>query len=233
MNFDRFVACVREKNALMTFAYSTTTLSFRGMMQIEQEAALLDAGAPATVRKANAEKRSSILALAKVPAAPSIPAFVDLLADVNLGLYAAATTALAAQGEGAVEPVLKRLEAEAISEKPDARTLETVGSALVAMNAREQAPRLEALVVRVPAGKHADAVKRSLMSVIGSLRNPQSEGFLLKALTDANLQEAAFAALAHFGSPTGIARVKAALENAKENGNKDLAEKLNHALQEK
>ncbi len=279
VNFDRFVACVREKNALMTFAYSTTTLSFRGMMRIEQEAALLDAGAPATVRKVNPEKlaslltaadvavrfhaarrlietpvasaatpllarardpneewvvrRSSILALAKVPAAPSIPALVDLLADVNLGLYAAATTALAAQGEGAVEPVLKRLEAEAVSEKPDARTLETVGSALVAMNAREQGPRLEALVLKVPAGKNADVVKRSLMSVIGSLRNPQSEGFLLKALTDANLQEAAFAALAHFGSPTGIARVKAALENAKENGNKDLAEKLNRALQEK
>ncbi len=152
---------------------------------------------------------------------------------MNLGLYAAATTALAAQGEGAVEPVLKRLETEAVSEKTDVRTLETVGSALVAMNAREQAARLEALVLKVPAGKNADAVKRSLMSVIGSLRNPKSEGFLLRALTDANLQEAAFTALARLGSPTGIARVKAALENAKENGNEDLADKLNRALQEK
>jgi len=279
VNFDRFVACVRGKNALMTYAYSATTPHFRGMMRIQQEAALLDAGAPATVRTAKPEKLASlltaadvavrfhaarrlietpiasaatplsarvqdpneewvvrhnaILALAKVPAAPAIPTLVDLLADMKLGLYAAATTALAGQGEVAAEPILKRLETETISEKADPRTVETIGSALVAMNARDQAARLEGLMAKVPAGKNAEAVKRSLVSVIRKLRNPRSEEFLLKALGDANLQEAAFTALARLGSQTGIARLKAALENAKENGNKDLADKLNHALHEK
>lgn len=279
VNFDRFVACVRGKNALMTYAFSPTAPSFLGMMRIEQEAALLDAGVPATVRKAKPDKlasllsstdvtvrfhaarrlketpvtsavrpllarvkdqneewvvrRSSILALAKVPAISAIPVLVDLLADVKLGLYAAATTALVAQGEGAIKPVLKRLETEAISGKPDPRAIETIGAALVTMNACEQAARLEALIVKVPAGKNADAVKRSLVSVIGRLRNPKSEGFLVTALADAVLKEVAATALARLGSPTGIARVEAALENAKENGNKDIADKLNRALQQK
>ena len=279
VNFDRFVTCVRSNNALMTYPFTATTPQFRAMMQIEQEAALLNAGVPATVRKAKPDKlaslvssadvavrfhaarrlmempvasaakrllarvedpneewvvrRSSILALAKVPTVSAIPALVDLLADVKLGLYAAATTALAGQGATAVEPVLKRLETEVLSGKPDPRAIETIGAALVTMNACEQAARLEALVVKVPAGKNADAVKRSLVSVIGRLRNPKSEGFLVTALADAVLEEVAATALARLGSPTGIARVEAALENAKENGNKDIADKLNRALQQK
>jgi hypothetical protein len=279
VNFDRFVACVRSKNVLMTYPISTDTPQLQGLLHINREAKLLEAGVPAVVQKCKPEqlarlltapdvavrfhaarrlietpvasavtallaraqdqneewtvRRSSILALAKVPAAPAIPVLLDLLADHQLGLYAAAITTVAGQGGAAVEPVMQRIEMEAISENPDPVTLETIGSALVAMNAGEQAAPLEALVARVPNGKNAVAVRRSLVSVIGKLRNPQSEGFLLGELTDTKLQAAAAGALARLGSQTGIAQVKALLEEAKKNGDGNLAEKLKHALQAK
>src|SRR5207249_1400106 len=128
---------------------------------------------------------------------------------------------------------LERLEMEAVSEKPNPRTLETVGSALVAMNARDQAPRLEELVKKVPDGKNAIAARRSLLSIIGKLHNPKSETFLLAEFADVSVQQAAAAALVRLGLQTGIEEVKAALEDAKKNGNKDVADKLKLALQAK
>jgi hypothetical protein len=279
VNFDRFVACVRSKNVLMTYPISTDTPQLQGMLHINREATLLEAGVPAVVQKCKPEelarlltapdvavrfhaarrlietrvasavtallaraqdqneewtvRRSSILALAKVPAAPAIPVLLDLLADHRLGLYAAAMTAVAGQGGAAVEPVMQRIETEAISENSDPVTLETIGSALVAMNAGEQAASLEALVARVPNGKNSVGVRRSLVSIIGKLRNPQSESFLLGELTDTKLQAAAAGALARLGSQTGIAQVKALLEEAKKKGDGNLAEKLKHALPQK
>jgi hypothetical protein len=279
MNFDRFVACVRSKNVLMTYPVTMNTPHFQGLLRINQETAMLETGVPAAVQKSKPEelarlltaanaavrfhaarrlietpvasaatpllarvrdqkeewvvRRSSILALEKVPAANTIPVLLDLLADHELGLYAAAITALAGQGDAAIEPVLQRLEAEAVSENADPVTLETVGSALVAMDAREQAARLEELVKKVPDGKNAIAARRSLLSVIGRLHNPTSELFLLTELADANLQQAAATGLARLGSQTGIARIKAMLEEAKKNGNGNLAEKLASALKQK
>ena len=48
-----------------------------------------------------------------------------------------------------------------------------------------------------------------------------------------NLQQAAATGLARLGSQTGIARIKAMLEDAKNNGNGNLAEKLARALKQK
>jgi hypothetical protein len=279
VNFDRFVACVRDRNILTTYPITTNTPWFQGLLHIEREAALLNTGVPAVVGKTKPEKlanllkardvasrfyaarrlaespvnsaapalleraqdpqeewvvrRASILALAKLPCPRAIPVLLDLAADHQLGLYAAASTALAGQGTNALGSLMQRLEPEAKSGTADPTTIETLGSVLLALNARDQAPHLQELIGKVPEGKGAVATKRSLLSLMGKLHNPETEPFLLTELNDSNLEVAAAGALARLGSRSGVAEVNALLEQARKDGNVALLEKLKNALQQK
>lgn len=47
--FDRFVACLRDRNVLMTYAYSPATHYMNGIVHIQEVAKFLDAGVPASV----------------------------------------------------------------------------------------------------------------------------------------------------------------------------------------
>lgn len=51
-NFDRFVACLRDRNVLMTYAYSPATHYMNGLANIQEVAKFLEAGVPASVAAA-------------------------------------------------------------------------------------------------------------------------------------------------------------------------------------
>ncbi len=179
-------------------------------------------------------RRASLRALAKTPNPPGIEAMIGLRADRNLGLYGAAGDVLTGAGPGAIEPILARIESQATSAEGDPKAIEQLGDVLVALKAKEQAPRIAEAIAKVPeSARNAIQRKRALIDIAGKLGNEQVAPALIQTLNNPALRKDSAAALVRLHSAPGIARVKAMLEDAKKSNDAATVDALNQALRAK
>lgn len=232
---DRFVQTVRDRNILMTqVGGGGTTLPALNRIYGEAGAGdppALPGDAAALVALAldpKAEwltRKRALVALAGTSFRGSVPELLALVADRQGGLSHFAVLALAAQGTNAVPAVLARLR-----EEKTPWAFGSLGEVLVVAKAADSAVTLQEIYTANP--KLPAMTRRALLEVIGQLRNPASESFLLGVFHDTQ-SPAAAEALVRLGSATAIAEVRKAMDEAKRAGNSDAAGMLGKALQAK
>lgn len=233
---DRFVKTVREGNILMTQVGGGGS-NLAAMKRIYEEAAspapdlsglpseellqcALDGGAPWLKRKA------ALVALAEKPHSGSVPELLAVVTDRPTGLSHFAGRALVRQGTNVVPAVLEQLRQQTAP-----WPMATLGEILVQLRAADAAPALQDFYTGNP--KLPPVARRELIQLIGRLRNPASEEFLLAAFRESGMPLAAAEALVRVGSARGVEEIKAAIEAARQAGNKEKAAALGRALQAK
>jgi HEAT repeat protein len=175
-------------------------------------------------------RREALVALGKLPYPPAIPVLFDLLTEKSSGLYADAAQALAGQNASVDELATEKIRAIAMR-KSGPNPFDQIGKVLVIRKATGCAPVLQEIFSRTPESELSN--RKALITLIGELRNPGSEAFLLPLLADPNYSPIAAAALVRIGSAVGAAQAKALADEAKKSGNKDLADALEGALHAK
>lgn len=172
-------------------------------------------------------RRAAVVALGKMPYPPAIPVLFALLEDRPLGLYADAARALAAQNASVEEMVIEKIK-NVPGGKNRSAVYDLAGAVLVLRKAAPRAPALQEIFAGMPETDQQN--RKALMELIGELRNPESEPFLLPFLADPYYAPVAASALVRIGSASGVAKAKAAAETAKKSGDKTLADALGRAL---
>lgn len=175
-------------------------------------------------------RRAALVALGKLPYPPAIPVLFDLLANKSLGLYADAAQALAGQDASVEGLAIEKIRTIAMR-KSGPNPFDQIGDVLILRKAAGRAPALQEIFARIPEGESFN--RKGLITLIGQLRNPESEAFLLPLLADPSYSPYAAAALVRIGSTAGVAQAKALADEAKKSGNKDLADALGRALNAK
>lgn len=231
---DRFVKTVREGNLLMTQVGGGGN-NLAAMKRIYEEAATpapdltgmpveellklaLDPAAPWLKRKA------ALVALADKPHSGAVAELLALVTDRPTGLSHFAGRALVRQGTNVVPAVM-----EQIRQQTAPWPVSALGEILVELRAADAAPALQDFYTGTP--KLPAGTRRELIQLIGRLRNPTSEEFLLTAFRESGMPLAAAEALVRIGSAKGVEEIKAAIEAARQSGNKEKANALGRALQ--
>ena len=183
-----------------------------------------DATQPWFVRKA------AVAALGTHPGSGVTEFLLGLADDKPLGLYGIAAKSLAAQGDKVGDEVVARMEALLKSGKTTPQALDALGSALVKQKATGKAAAVQELYPLTAPLKNAQNFQAKLIELVGLLRNPESEAFLLPLLDEEKLAPVAAAALVRIGSKTGVDEVKKRMAAAKAAGNKERAGAFGRAL---
>ncbi len=175
-------------------------------------------------------RRAALVALGKLPYPPAVPVLFDLLANKPLGLYADAAKALAGQDASVEELAIEKIRTIAMR-KSGPNPFDQIGDVLILRKATGRAPALQEIFAQIPEGESFN--RKGLIILIGQLRNPESEAFLLPLLAEPNYSPLAAAALVRIGSTAGVEQAKSLADEAKKSGNKDLADALGRALNAK
>jgi hypothetical protein len=175
-------------------------------------------------------RRAALVALGKTPYAPAVPVLFELLSDKQTGLYADASRALAGQDASVEELAVEAIRAAA-TRKGNAAECDQIGAVLVLRKASARALAIQEIFSTLP--ETDGPLRRSLVTLIGELRNPESEAFLLGLLDQPQLGPTAAAGLVRIGTPSAVAAVKSAQTAAQKGGNKELAGAYGRALQVK
>jgi len=173
-------------------------------------------------------RRAAVVALGKFSYPPAIPALFGLLDDRAIGLYADAARALAGQDASVEELAVEKIRA-ASAVKGRSNVYDQTGAVLVLRKALGRAPTLQEVFTQMPESETQN--RRALLALIGELRNPESEAFLLPLLSRPEYAPVAAAALVRIGSVAGVEQVNAAVKAASDAGDKDLADSFRRALQ--
>lgn len=175
-------------------------------------------------------RRAAVLALATTPDVSAIPILFSLLENRETGLYGDAARSLAAQDVSVEKLAVEKIR-ELAAKSGMRRGFDRIGSVLVLRNASSSAPELQEIYSAI--NEKDTNAQRELLELVGQLRNPASEAFLLTLLQDPKVGPAAGAALVRIGTGSGVEAVKAAQKAAQASGNKELAGAYGRALQAK
>jgi len=177
-------------------------------------------------------RRAALLALARIDYPPAADPLMALVEDRELGVYAAAAEALAAQGDAALDVIFDRLNVLVLADAPDTRPLNHLQRLMPRLDAKQAWPRLQSLFDRIlPTHEHAE-VRSVLLRYMGALGATEAEPILTQAFTDPLLRNAATSALADVASPSAIRFLEDALAEARRSDDQAATRRLQNALHE-